>query len=140
MDISDHKGGTILALGFVLLVAIASRVVWFGDPFAGSDEQLYSFIGWRLAEGELPYVYWWDRKPFGLFAIFAVAHAIGGGSALAYQMLALAFAFAGGLLVYALARKLVDRFTAACATARRNSGLMCPPCVTPARRGCPTHP
>ena len=29
------------------------------------DEQIYSFIGWRILSGELPFVDWWDRKPFG---------------------------------------------------------------------------
>ena len=95
----------------------ALRAIWFGDPVADFDEQLYSFIGWRMQYGELPFVDWWDRKPFGLFAIFGLAHALFGPSALAYQIVAAASAFATAWLTFGLARRLVDRLTAAFAAA-----------------------
>jgi hypothetical protein len=96
----------------IALVAFASRMVWFGDPAADFDEQLYSLIGARLLDGQLPYADLWDRKPFGLFALFALAHAIGGAGPLAYQVMAALFVSAGGALIYALARPLADRVTA----------------------------
>ena len=98
--------------GALLVVAFASRVVWFGDAAAESDEQLYSLIGAGLLEGLWPYSDLWDRKPFGLFALFALAHAFGGPGPLAYQLLATGFAWAGAWLVYVLARGLADRRTA----------------------------
>lgn len=107
----------LLAAGFMLLVMLVVRGIWFGDPVAGFDEQLYSFIGWRLSHGELPYVSWWDRKPFGLFALFALAHELMGPGPIAYQIMASAFAITGAGFVYALARELADRFTAAIAGA-----------------------
>jgi len=79
---------------------------------ADGDEQLYSFIGWRMTQGDLPYVDLWDRKPVGLFALFAVAHALFGPEAIAYQMLASASAFIGAWLVYLLAREQVDGISA----------------------------
>ena len=99
------------------LVTLATRGIWFGDPVADFDEQLYSFIGWRMTQGDLPYVDLWDRKPFGLFAIFAFAHWLGGPGALAFQLFASAFAWAGALLVYGLSRDLVDRVSATVARA-----------------------
>jgi len=101
-----------VCLAAMAFVALALRSIWFGDPVADFDEQLYSFIGWRMQYGELPFVDWWDRKPFGLFAIFGVIHALFGPSALAYQLVAAGFAFLTGWLTFSLARRLVDRVTA----------------------------
>lgn len=101
---------------YLLLLAVftfAHRAVWFGDPVADFDEQLYSFIGWRMQFGELPFVDWWDRKPFGLFAIFGLIHAAFGPSALAYQVVAASIAFASAWLTFVLARRCVDRISAA---------------------------
>ncbi len=109
--------GDLLAAVILLLVMLATRGIWFGDPVADFDEQLYTFIGWRLTQGELPFVDWWDRKPFGLFAIFALAHALMGPEAIAYQIMAALFAMVGAGLVFALARDEVDRFSAAIAGA-----------------------
>ena len=104
-----------LAAAVLVIVTIATRALWFGDPVADFDEQLYSFIGWRMTHGDLPYVEVWDRKPFGLFAIFAFAHWLLGPGAIAYQVLGCISAFAGALLVYVLAQDLVDRVSAAVA-------------------------
>ena len=108
-------GADWLAAIVLALATFATRAIWFGDPVAEFDEQLYSFIGWRMTEGDLPYVDQWDRKPFGLFSIFALAHSLMGEGPLAYQLLACLFAFAGALLVYSLAKELVDRASAAVA-------------------------
>ena len=94
------------------LMVVATRAIWLGDPAADYDEQLYSLIGLRWLDGALPYADLWDRKPAGLFALFAVAHAIGGPSPVAYQVMAMGFTLAGSLLVYALARPLADRWGA----------------------------
>lgn len=101
-----------VAAALILLVTVASRAVWFGDPAADYDEQLYSLIGQGMLDGKLPFFDLWDRKPFGLFALFALAHALGGPGPLAYQLLATAFVAAGAWLTYLLARPLVDRVTA----------------------------
>ncbi|HBK14554.1 MAG TPA: hypothetical protein DDZ54_02875 [Erythrobacter sp.] len=103
-------GLVVLGMAFWVLLV---RSTWIGNPIADIDDQLYSFIGQRLLEGDLPFVDWWDRKPFGLFAIFAFAHAIGGPGAESYQLLAAAFTLAGAILTYHLARDLCDRVGAA---------------------------
>ena len=101
-----------VALLLIALAVLATRAIWFGDPVADYDEQLYSFIGGRMLQGELPYVDWWDRKPFGLFALYALAHAAFGPEAMAYQLLAALFALAAGIIIYLLARRLADRMAA----------------------------
>jgi 4-amino-4-deoxy-L-arabinose transferase-like glycosyltransferase len=108
-------GGDWMAAAVLLVALLATRAIFFGDPVADFDEQLYSFIGWRMTQGDLPYVDLWDRKPFGLFAIFALAHALFGPDAIAFQLLAAVSAFIGALLVYGLAREQVDRASAAVA-------------------------
>ncbi|MXO58612.1 hypothetical protein GRI89_03530 [Altererythrobacter salegens] len=100
------------AAGALLLVLVATRGFWFGDPVADFDEQIYSLIGWRMTHGDLPYVEIWDRKPFLLYAIYFVAHGLFGPSAAAYQFLASLSAFAGAWLVYKLSCELVDRASA----------------------------
>jgi 4-amino-4-deoxy-L-arabinose transferase-like glycosyltransferase len=104
--------GDVPCLVLLALVVLATRGVWFGDPVADFDEQLYSFIGWRMTQGELPSVDWWDRKPFGLFAIYGAIHALFGPSALAYQLVAAVVTFAGAVLTFRLARLLVGRVSA----------------------------
>lgn len=108
----EQATGRLLAALVIAAVALASRAVWFGDPAPDSDEQIYSLIGARMLDGALPYVDLFDRKPFGLFALFAFAHAFGGPGSLAYQVLAAGFVAAGGYLTYLLARELSDRITA----------------------------
>jgi hypothetical protein len=106
-----------LAAAALVLVTLGTRAIWFGDPVGDFDEQIYSLIGWRMTHGDLPFVEVWDRKPFGLFAIFALAHWLLGPEPLAYQIVAAIAAFVGGLFVYALARQMVDRLSATVAGA-----------------------
>lgn len=108
---------TWLAFALVLATAFATRAIWFGDPVAGFDDQLYSFIGWRMTHGELPYADWWDRKPFGLFAIFGLAHLVGGPGAIAYQALSFLFVVAGAMLVFDLGKRLSGAWAGAVSAA-----------------------
>ncbi|MBO6767788.1 MAG: glycosyltransferase family 39 protein [Erythrobacter sp.] len=103
------------ALSVVLLLtacALVVRLPYLGDANADIDEQLYSLIGNAMLDGKLPFVDLWDRKPFGLFLLYAFAHAIGGPSPLAYQLFATGFAVLGAMLTRHLALTLVDRATA----------------------------
>jgi hypothetical protein len=111
-DIARLRQSALVPLLIFVLVALATRAPWFGDTVADFDEQIYSLIGWRMTQGDLPFVEVWDRKPFGLFAIFAAAHALLGPGPLAYQIVSCMAAVVGAGLVYALARELVDRVSA----------------------------
>ena len=72
-----QRRSEFLPIVIIAVVAVLSRAIWFGDPAGEPDEQLYSLIGARMLHGALPYVDLWDRKPFGLFLLFAFAHALG---------------------------------------------------------------
>ncbi|AZI34602.1 hypothetical protein NT2_02_01910 [Caenibius tardaugens NBRC 16725] len=107
----------LVAAAVILFFTALTRFLWFGDPIIDFDEQLYSFVGWRMTQGELPFVDLWDRKPFGLFALFAIAHGIGGPGPAAYQVMASLFAMAGSALTYILARDLAGRLASCTAAA-----------------------
>ncbi len=101
----------------IVLSVIAIRATAFGDPVSSMDEQLYALIGSGMTQGSWPFVDLWDRKPWGLFALFAMADLLDGpatlASPLSYQLLGTAFTMAGALLVYRLACAQTNRTTAA---------------------------
>lgn len=112
-----RSSGDWIAAAVLALVTLATRGIWVGDPVADFDEQIYSFIGWRMLQGDLPFADLWDRKPFGLFAIYALAHWLFGPGPMAYQAFGAAAAMGGAWLVYLLSRDLVDRASATVAGA-----------------------
>ena len=65
----------------------------FGNPVIGSDEgdeQFYLLVGDRMLHGLLPYVDVWDRKPVGLFLVYAAIRLLGGEGIWQYQLAATA--------------------------------------------------
>ncbi len=81
------------AVQFAVLLAFALilRSDTFGDPNLHGDEVFYSTVGVAMHHGALPYVDVWDRKPFGLFALYWAIAAIA-QAPLAYQLTATLFA------------------------------------------------
>ncbi|MDH7973398.1 hypothetical protein QH494_14505 [Sphingomonas sp. AR_OL41] len=102
---ADLSSETIVA-ALLLAMALAVRAVDFGNPVIHVDEQYYLLVGDRLLHGALPYVDIWDRKPIGLFAIFAAIRLLPGDGVLAYQLIATLFAAATAWLVQHGARRL----------------------------------
>jgi hypothetical protein len=95
-----------MVAALLLAIALAVRCVDFGNPVIHVDEQYYLLVGDRLLHGALPYVDIWDRKPIGLFAIFAAIRLLPGDGVLAYQLVATLFAAATAWLVQHGARRL----------------------------------
>lgn len=75
----------------LLMVTVAMRLGQIGDPIAGLDEQFYLLVGDRLWQGALPYVDIWDRKPTGLFLLYAAIRALPGDGVVAYQIVGTLF-------------------------------------------------
>lgn len=90
------------ALG-LLLFAIAIRWQTFGNPLLHQDEDFYLFVGGRILKGDLPFVDIWDRKPIGLFLLYAFFHLFGSWRFLAYQVGALLSLWGTSLLVVRIA-------------------------------------
>jgi hypothetical protein len=89
----------------ILLFALLYRLPTFGDPMLDSDEQLYLTVGDRMLHGHLPYVELWDRKPPGLFAIYAMIRLLGGIGVVQYQVVAALCAGITAALIFAMARR-----------------------------------
>lgn len=105
-----------LMLALFLLIAFVARAQTFGSPTIEFDEQFYLLVGDRMLHGALPYVDIWDRKPIGLFLIFAGIRMLGGDGFLAYQIVATLVVGLTALAIYTLALKIgAQRFGAICA-------------------------
>lgn len=90
----------------LLLIAVALRAIDFGNPVIHVDEQYYLLVGERMLRGAIPYIDIWDRKPVGLFVLYAAAAALPGDDILDYQLLATLFAAVTACVVASGARTL----------------------------------
>lgn len=89
-----------LFIGAILLFTLIIRLPEFGNPAPDFDEQLYFLAGDRMWAGDIPFVDIWDRKPVGLFLIYAAIRLLGGDGIIQYQLVAAAFAAATAWLVF----------------------------------------
>jgi len=91
----------------LLAVAIAARALTFGNPVVHVDEEFYFFTGHAMGQGAWPFVDVWDRKPIGLFLLYAIPAAFGFPAGIwAYQAMALASVVATGWLIARMAERL----------------------------------
>ena len=105
-----------LRLPILLLVAIAARWLTFGNPLVHVDEEFYFVTAIRIWQGALPFVDVWDRKPVGLFLLYAIPAWLGFPAGIwAYQMMALASTVATAWLIGRLADRLGHRYGATAA-------------------------
>lgn len=89
----------------LLVLALALRGPDFGNPIIHTDEQYYLLVGSRMWHGALPYIDLWDRKPIGLFLIYAATRLLPGDGIVAYQVVALTFAVATAWAIGRAARQ-----------------------------------
>lgn len=90
----------------LLAVAVAARAATFGNPVLHVDEDFYFTVARALWNGALPYVDVWDRKPPGLFLIYALPAALPfGWGILAYQVLALLAVVVTAAMIARLAQR-----------------------------------
>lgn len=87
-----------------LALAVLVRLMMFGKPAFQSDEEFYLLVGQRMAEGALPYVDLWDRKPYGLFLIYRSVFLLPFDPVLTYQVVGLIFSVATALVIERIAR------------------------------------
>ena len=78
----------VSALLIIVAVAALTRARDFGSPVAHIDEQFYLFVGRAIVDGQLPYVDVWDRKPIGLFLIYAGISLLGDNWAIQMHLVA----------------------------------------------------
>jgi hypothetical protein len=99
---------------FALLAIVAIAVRWktFGNPVLEFDEQFYLLVGDRMLHGALPFVDIFDRKPIGLFLIYAGVRLLGGEGVIQYQIVALIFVIFTAALLHRFAMRITSRFGA----------------------------
>ena len=94
---------TLIAISLLAAVALATRFVALDNPVANPDDQFYLLVGDAMWRGQWPYIDIWDRKPFGLFALFALIAKAGGSSILVMNLIALLFALATAMVIRRIA-------------------------------------
>ena len=87
----------------IAATALLTRLLTFGNPVVILDDQFYLVVGDAVRHGLWPYIDIWDRKPVGLFLLYAGIAAIGDGSIVAMQLIATIFAAATALVIYRIA-------------------------------------
>lgn len=94
------------ALAMLLLAAttIIVRAPNFGHPSFHIDEQFYLLVGQEILDGAMPYVDIWDRKPLGLFLIYAAMAALGSTGIETYQAFAAVSVFSTATVIALSAR------------------------------------
>lgn len=102
-----HPHSPKIALAVIVAAALLLRFGQFGNAIAGLDEQFYLLMGDRMWHGELPYIDIWDRKPVGLFVLFAAIRLLPGDGVLAAQLVATVAAAATAWIVALLVRRWV---------------------------------
>jgi hypothetical protein len=105
----------LTSLLILTLAALATRLPMFGNPVIYTDEEFYLLVGSRILHGAIPYVDIWDRKPVGLFLLYAGMKALGGSGVLAYQIVGTGFVVATAAVVGRIARDVTGRFGTVCA-------------------------
>jgi hypothetical protein len=100
------SAGPAAALLAFLCAALLLRSPQYGNPVVQIDEQFYLLVGDRMLHGAIPYADLWDRKPPGLFLIYAAIRLLGGEGIVQYQVVASLFAGATAWVIALLARRI----------------------------------
>jgi hypothetical protein len=101
----------LLMMGFAYLaVGLLIRGATLGFPVIHIDEQFYLLVGDRMLHGAVPFVDIWDRKPIGLFLLYAAIRLLGGDGIVQYQLVALACVAGTSLVIWRTARKSPRRW------------------------------
>lgn len=107
----------IIALIVISLFTLVVRLPEIGNPAPDFDEQLYYLAGERMWQGAVPFVDIWDRKPIGLFLIYAATQLLGPNGIIQYQLVAAAFAVGTACLIFLITRRITGFSGSICASA-----------------------
>jgi hypothetical protein len=107
----------LLVAGLLAVLVLALRGWTFGNPMIHIDEQFYLLVGERMLHGSLPYVDIWDRKPFGLFLLYAGIAAVSPDAIIGYQLAASACVAGTAWLLYVTLHPHAGRWAGATAAA-----------------------
>ncbi|MCG0996167.1 glycosyltransferase family 39 protein [Acetobacter indonesiensis] len=92
----------------IFIFTIFSRLPSLNNPLIDVDEGFYLFTGGQLLHGYFPFVDIWDRKPFGLFLIYAFFHLFGPYRIIAYQVGATLCVILTAIFIMKMARTIAS--------------------------------
>lgn len=99
-----------------LLVVGAAIVIYPTTPVVrslpGHDGGVFTYIGWRITEGEIPYKDVWDHKPPVIFYLEALGRVIAGGTLWGRNVIQFVALCAGLLVGYFMLRRPFGEFAA----------------------------
>lgn len=87
-------------------IALAFRLIMFGNPLVHVDEEFYLLVADRWNQGAMPFVDIWDRKPVGLFLLYRLFLLVPGNPVIVSQIFGVASTAATALVVQRLAREI----------------------------------
>jgi len=99
----------LIALGVLLISALALRLGAFSLSVIDWDESVYFLMARSIHLGEWPYESVWDHKPVGIYLVFAVAQAVLGSSVIAIRAAAVIAVAVTAFLMRSLVLALTDR-------------------------------
>jgi hypothetical protein len=114
-EIASQQWPLLLHVALLLVAAFAIRQIQLGNPVIQVDDQFYLLVGDRMLHGALPFVDIWDRKPVGLFLLYAGIRLLGGDGILQYQIAATLFAAATAIMIARIGQRIGNGFAALCA-------------------------
>jgi hypothetical protein len=101
---------------FCLVMAILYPLNPAKHPVPSRDSGVFLYVGWRILNGELPYLNVWDHKPPVIYYLDALGLGLAQGSPWGVWWLEVAFLFAASVLLYALVKRFFGFFPAALAS------------------------
>lgn len=96
----------------LLVLALFLRAGFFFNPDYHTDEQFYFVVADRMWQGDIPFVDIWDRKPLGLFLLYAALRPFSGDTLIAVQLAGWLAVTATGYIVYRIALRFVTAWYA----------------------------
>lgn len=93
----------------IVIATIATRFSAFGNPTYSADDPVFLLVGQAILDGQMPYVDIWDRKPIGIYLIFAGIRLLGGEGIHQSQIVAGLFVAATALTIYHTCRHFASQ-------------------------------
>ncbi len=96
---------TLALLMAIMVLTWLLRMNFWNQPLQ-LDEGVYSYIGWGMLEGSVPYRDVYDHKPPGIYVLYSIAFLLFGTSALSVKIFASIYTLGTVLAVFLVGRKM----------------------------------
>jgi hypothetical protein len=110
------KSRGVIALEALLIFCLVLVVLIPANPakqtFPSRDSGVFLYVGWRILNGELPYLNVWDHKPPVIYYLDAFGLSLTPDSTWGVWWIEVLFLFAAAALLYALVKRLFGLFPA----------------------------